>query len=578
MIQGIKRNIALCYVRQSVTRDENDMSSPIRQRENIMRVCEQNDWIPEWYEDIQGHKSGTGVKGRPAWQDLWGRIEDPDVIAIIANDMSRLHRRVWRIGQLIDKVVELKIHMIFADPSQHIDLTSPQGRMMAQFFAMMDENYALDISSKAKSSIRYRKSKGQSVGMPPFGTIRVDGYLQPSDEGAWLLTNGSWIAGKVGEQPPVENAVWRGYYEAAERILRIYATNEHGLNGIRKLMNLEGWAFRNRKCEPIAFDTSAVRRTVANWAEYGGYVPPVGKRSRARDRHAHNFSPETVELHPERAVFDIELLTQVGNVKRERATAPRDRGVAQTSYPYPLTSVVYCAHCERRAIKENDISLRTTLGGKSKERYRHKQSPCDCKRKSVKRDLLESDFRALIRALVVKPEYLELMEQLALNSLPGATQSEREQFEKKKHHTITQAKAKIQRVKQMMIDNLIEYNEGMVHIQDAEREISIWENKTTNHEKLAMELAVCADTISKIDSLWDDSDDADRQGMVNQLFDTVLFDLDKRRITGYRLKYWAENFVKLNAGVFLAQQENKKDPQVEGTNLLHTGLEPVFSP
>ena len=32
-------NIALCYVRQSFTRDEDDKDSPERQRANIERVC-----------------------------------------------------------------------------------------------------------------------------------------------------------------------------------------------------------------------------------------------------------------------------------------------------------------------------------------------------------------------------------------------------------------------------------------------------------------------------------------------------------------------------------------------------------
>ena len=42
------RRVALCYIRQSQTRDEDDNNSPRRQRDNIQRVCEQNGWLPEW--------------------------------------------------------------------------------------------------------------------------------------------------------------------------------------------------------------------------------------------------------------------------------------------------------------------------------------------------------------------------------------------------------------------------------------------------------------------------------------------------------------------------------------------------
>ena len=64
---NIEPRIALCYIRQSQTRDENDVNSPLRQRDNIQRVCDQNNWIPEWYEDVGGHKSGTSEVGREGW-------------------------------------------------------------------------------------------------------------------------------------------------------------------------------------------------------------------------------------------------------------------------------------------------------------------------------------------------------------------------------------------------------------------------------------------------------------------------------------------------------------------------------
>ncbi|MCL4251602.1 MAG: recombinase family protein [Anaerolineae bacterium] len=60
----MQRTIALCYVRQSFTRDANDRDSPERQRANIMAVCEKNGWVPEIYEDAEKHKSGTKEHNR----------------------------------------------------------------------------------------------------------------------------------------------------------------------------------------------------------------------------------------------------------------------------------------------------------------------------------------------------------------------------------------------------------------------------------------------------------------------------------------------------------------------------------
>ena len=102
----VTRNTALCYIRQSVTLNPNDMDSPERQRENIEVVCRQNGWLPEWYVDADGHKSGTKEKNRPGWLALKTRLSDPDIVALVANDLSRLHRKGWRVGDLLDFVDE----------------------------------------------------------------------------------------------------------------------------------------------------------------------------------------------------------------------------------------------------------------------------------------------------------------------------------------------------------------------------------------------------------------------------------------------------------------------------------------
>ncbi|KAB2902362.1 MAG: recombinase family protein [Anaerolineae bacterium] len=97
-----ERNIALCYIRQSQSRDEDDKNSPQRQRDNIRLVCERNGWIPEWYEDVGGHRSGTSEKKRPEWLALKRRLGDPDVVALVANDLSRFHRNLAGTSQLLD--------------------------------------------------------------------------------------------------------------------------------------------------------------------------------------------------------------------------------------------------------------------------------------------------------------------------------------------------------------------------------------------------------------------------------------------------------------------------------------------
>src|SRR5579859_7954662 len=117
-LQTVQRITALCYIRQSLTRDATDTNSPERQRANIQAICDQHGWKPEWYQDTDGHKSGRFESNRPAWLALKARLSDPDVIALVANDTSRLHRKSWRIGDLLDFLQEHKIRLVLAASNQ----------------------------------------------------------------------------------------------------------------------------------------------------------------------------------------------------------------------------------------------------------------------------------------------------------------------------------------------------------------------------------------------------------------------------------------------------------------------------
>jgi hypothetical protein len=142
--KNANRTIALCYVRKSWTnkdrdKDDNangdndlDQISPERQRAHIQAVCDAHGWTPEWYEDTEGHKSGMHEKNRPGWLALKARLGNPDVIALVANDLARLHRKGWRIGDLLDFVEQHEIKLVLADPRRQIDFSTPYGRMFAQ--------------------------------------------------------------------------------------------------------------------------------------------------------------------------------------------------------------------------------------------------------------------------------------------------------------------------------------------------------------------------------------------------------------------------------------------------------------
>src|SRR3712207_687237 len=100
----VERNVALCYVRLSQTKNKSDLISPERQRANIELACQKYGWVPEWYADTTGHKSATKEHNRPAWLALKERLNHPDVVAIVVNEQSRAMRNAWRAIKLFEEL------------------------------------------------------------------------------------------------------------------------------------------------------------------------------------------------------------------------------------------------------------------------------------------------------------------------------------------------------------------------------------------------------------------------------------------------------------------------------------------
>ncbi len=359
-----ERHIALCYVRQSYTRNETDMNSPERQRANIETYCAKKGWTPEWHVDAEGHKSGRYVQNRPGWLAVEQRLKDPDVAALVANDLARLHRKTWRIGQLMDRLDEYGVHLVLAEPGREIDTSTPGGRMLITVLAMQDEAYANDISQRSKASIQYRKSQGKTVGLPPFGTSRdKEGYLVPAQDGAWLLPNGEYLPAEQEQEPPEPGAVWRGYYECAKRTLEIYADNRFGLERITYQIVQEGWAYRDRWGRPRQVNRADVRRIVSLWRVYAG----LSTAGRNQDKNASLIEDPLADIYQTgREVFPYDLLYRVAQVQKERSVTTRPFGGKLKAHAYPLAQLLYCAACEQSAIEHDDPMQRSRLHGWNK--------------------------------------------------------------------------------------------------------------------------------------------------------------------------------------------------------------------
>ena len=565
----VPRTIALCYIRQSFTRtgEPDDLNSPERQRANVQAEVEKNGWTPEWYEDVGGHRSGRSEKNRPAWLALKARLNDPDVIALVANDLSRIHRKGWRIGDLMEFLDERKVNLVLAAPGRELDTTTAKGRMFVQVGAMFDELYADDISTRAKDSIEFRKAQGKTVGLPPFGTTRdEEGFLIPTPEGAWLLPSGKHVAGTFEERPD-EGALWRGYHDAVQRVLTIYVENRIGLEKIAYAMNEEGWAFRSREGRPKLFDRDAIRRILSAWPEYGGILDG----SRAKDRHAYEqIDVDELLFRPDRAVLPIELLRSVAQVRQVRSIRPIDQSVKRKAHAYALSGMTYCAHCERKAKEQENPQLRSMVSGNMSVKgvflYRHKLGVrCGVHNRSVPCEVVEKDFGRLLQLLTVREDAQDIMAGLAVDlGLAHGSSGDPDALEREKREAITLCRRRIDAAVVLYGDGMIDKEEYRRRVEVNEREIVHWESRTSEIQKIAVEFAMCVDALERIVRLWDTGADEDRQGLARTLFTELVYDLDAQRIVSFRLKTWADRFLSVRAAFFGKEDDDDMTPTSGG--------------
>src|SRR5579859_1815327 len=180
------------------------------------------------------------------------------------------------------------------------------------------------------------------------------------------------------------------------------------------MLNNEGYRYRDLDGNIELFDADDVRRIVTNWVEYGGGVV----KNKKQNRRARDVTPANAKLNAEHAVFDVDFCYRVGKVIQARTrnyTHNPDDGVPLHASAYPLSKLLFCAHCEHAALETGNSALRSNMRGKTgygnrARRYRHNtERPCAAHTRSVVAELVERDFLMLIESLSVNPASLPLL-------------------------------------------------------------------------------------------------------------------------------------------------------------------------
>ena len=157
------------YVRVSTEEQAESRLGIEAQIETITRECERRGWTMEMRVDAGCSGKHVNPQLREALDLLASRQAD----ALVVAKLDRLARSVLHAAEIMESAERQKWNLVVLDLA--VDLSTPQGRAMAQMLATFAEFERKMIGTRTREALAARKRRGEHVGrksaLPP-GVIR----------------------------------------------------------------------------------------------------------------------------------------------------------------------------------------------------------------------------------------------------------------------------------------------------------------------------------------------------------------------------------------------------------------------
>jgi DNA invertase Pin-like site-specific DNA recombinase len=159
---------AAIYVR--ISRDPAGKEAGVtRQEADCRKLAADRGWdVVALFPD--NDRSATSGKKRPGWEALLAAIETDEIDALVAYSSSRMYRRLADLGRLLDLLKTRPRFKIATVKSGQIDLSSADGRMLANILASVDEAEVDRMRERVSRARKQRTASGLDAGgSRPFG-------------------------------------------------------------------------------------------------------------------------------------------------------------------------------------------------------------------------------------------------------------------------------------------------------------------------------------------------------------------------------------------------------------------------
>jgi DNA invertase Pin-like site-specific DNA recombinase len=132
---------------------------------DLYRYCELRGW--EKAGEFRDEAVSGGKATRPQLEKMMDEIRDGKYDILLVWSYDRFARSVSHLVQTLDYLHSIKVD--FASFRERIDTTTPEGRMMFQFFAMMAEFERNRIATRTRATLARLKAQGKRLGRPKVG-------------------------------------------------------------------------------------------------------------------------------------------------------------------------------------------------------------------------------------------------------------------------------------------------------------------------------------------------------------------------------------------------------------------------
>ena len=219
---------AVYYCRVS-TEEENQQSSIRYQREESMRVIEEQGWeLIDGYVD-EG-KSGTTTHGREEYKRMLRDMEAGRFDILVVKSQDRLMRNTGEWYRFLDMLTRLRKRLFFYLERRFY---TPEDARLTGIKAILAEDYSRSLSRNINHAHERRQRSGEQI----------------------ILTSQTWGYDKVHKQVVINEP-------EAEMIRRIYTLAAEGYGSRVIARMLEELGYRNRKGGRLAEQT--IRRILRN--------------------------------------------------------------------------------------------------------------------------------------------------------------------------------------------------------------------------------------------------------------------------------------------------------------------------